>query len=288
MKHGIYYAYWEQEWRADYHYYVEKAARLGFDVLEIAASPLPEYTQGELLALRQAAEAHGVVLTVGHGPSSAQNIASADASVRERTLAFYAQLFRQMEVLGAEFLGGGLYSYWPVNDTSGIDREADWARSVEGMQKMAKLAGDCGITLGMEVLNRFEGYLLNTAEEGVCYVEAVDSPNVKLMLDTFHMNVEEASLGGAIRKAGRHLGHFHTGECDRMVPGTGRMPWREIAEALADINYQGRVVMEPFVRQGGTVGRDVRIWRNLVDDSSEQTLDKLAREALWFQRHMFG
>jgi len=77
------------------------------------------------------------------------------------------------------------------------------------------------------------------------------------------MNIEEDSIGGAIRQAGSLLGHFHTGECNRRCPGKGRTPWREIAEALKDIHYQGAAVMEPFVRMGGQVGSDIKIWRDI-------------------------
>ena len=87
------------------------------------------------------------------------------------------------------------------------------------MQRLADLASDHGITLGMEALNRFEGYLINTAQECIDYVRAVDRPNVKVMLDTFHMNIEEDSLTDAIRRSGKLLGHFHVGEANRRCPG---------------------------------------------------------------------
>ncbi len=102
------------------------------------------------------------------------------------------------------------------------------------------------------------------------------------------MNIEEQSIGNAIRTAGSLLGHFHTGECNRMVPGKGRTPWREIHDALEDIHYNGTVVMEPFVIPGGTVGKDIKIWRNMVEDTSEEALDRDIEEALRFQRYMLG
>ena len=150
------------------------------------------------------------------------------------------------------------------------------------------MAADHGITLCMEVLNRFEGYLLNTAQEGCRYVDQVGRGNVKLMLDTFHMNIEEDSIGGAIRMAGKRLGHFHTGECNRRVPGAGRMPWYEIGCALRDIGYDGTVVMEPFVRRGGQIGTDIRIWRDLPESESLTTLDAGAAQALAFSRFVLG
>lgn len=73
-----------------------------------------------------------------------------------------------------------------------------------------------------------------------------------------------------------------------MVPGQGHMPWREIGDALRDIQYNGAVVMEPFVMPGGQVGRDIRVWRKLRDDISEEALDQDAKAALVFQRYMLG
>lgn len=154
------------------------------------------------------------------------------------------------------------------------------------MQTLAPIAKQYGIDLGMEVLNRFENHILNTAEEGVSFVTEVGQDNVKVMLDTFHMNIEETSIADAIRTAGSLLGHLHTGECNRMVPGKGRTPWREIGEALRDIQYDGAVVMEPFVAMGGQVGRDIHIWHDLSRGATESQLDKDAQDAVTFQRYM--
>lgn len=125
----------------------------------------------------------------------------------------------------------------------------------------------------LEVLNRFEGYLLNTAAEGVAFVREVDVPAVKVMLDTFHMNIEEDDIGGADPlREGRARAFSHR-ECNRRVPGKGRTPWHEIACALRDIDYRGSVVMEPFVRMGGTVGSDIKIWRDISCGADEARLD---------------
>ena len=149
---------------------------------------------------------------------------------------------------------------------------------------MIRTAEDHGITYCLEVVNRFEQFLLNTAAEGVAYVEAVGSPNLKLLLDAFHMNIEEDSIGGAIVTAGDKLGHFHIGETNRKTPGKGHMPWDEIGQALKKINYQGRVVMEPFVNMGGEVGRDIKVWRDLGNGADEARLDQDAKDALAFIR----
>lgn len=160
------------------------------------------------------------------------------------------------------------------------------SRGMEGIREMSFLAEDYGVDLCMEVLNRYENHILNTAQEGVAFVKQIGRPNVKVMLDTFHMNIEEDSIGEAIRTAGPWLGHFHIGECNRKVPGKGRLPWREIGEALRDINYSGCVVMEPFVRMSGTIGSEVKVWRDLSDNADEGKLDQDAYNALMFCRYV--
>ena len=287
MKYGIYYAYWEQEWAADYIPYIEKVAKLGFDFLEIACTPINGYTKQQLLDIRQAAKDNGIFLTAGHGPSASQNLASADPTVVKSAKAFFTELLQRLELLDIHTIGGGIYSYWPVDYSKPIYKPGDWARSVANVREMGKVAADCGVDYCLEVLNRFEGYLLNTAEEGAAFVREVDVPAVKLMLDTFHMNIEEDSMGGAIRAARGLLGHFHTGECNRRVPGKGRIPWHEIGEALRDIGYDGTVCMEPFVRTGGTVGSDIKVWRDVSRGASIEQLDKDAADSVAFERYTF-
>lgn len=287
MKHGIYYAYWEDMWGADYIPYIEKVAKLGFDFLEIGCAPVNDMPVQKLKDLRKCAEDNGVFLTGGYGPSAKYNMASADPAVVKAAKEFYYELFRRFEIMDIHLIGGGVYSYWPVDYTQPIDKEGDWARSVANVREVARHAADSGVNFCLEILNRFEGYLLNTCAEGMKFVEEVGEKNVYVMLDTFHMNIEEDDLAAAVRMAGKKLGHFHTGECNRRVPGKGRTPWREIGEALREIGYDGCCCMEPFVKMGGEVGRDIRIWHNMYEDLSEAKLDKDAADAVRFQRYMF-
>jgi D-psicose/D-tagatose/L-ribulose 3-epimerase len=288
MKYGIYYSYWESEWNGDCLRYIEKIAKLGFDVMEVAAHHVHDYPDTLLREIRDAAKHNGLVLTAGLGPSQDRYLASPDPAVRAAGRRFFEETLTAVAKLDIHLIGGGLYSYWPVDYSKPVDKPGDWARGVEGIRGIADFAADLGIDLCLEVLNRFENHVLNTAAEGVTFVREVGKPNVKVMLDTFHMNIEEDSIGGAIRHAGDLLGHFHIGECNRKVPGQGRMPWREIGEALRDVNYQGSVVMEPFVKAGGTVGRDIRVWRDLSSGANEAQMDTDAAEALRFCRFVMG
>lgn len=289
MKYGIYYAFWERTWGADYDPYIDKMAKLGFDILEISCAGLKDMPEDKIKALKEHADEKGIALTGGYGPKASESLASEDPAVVENGIRFWSETFPVLEKLGITTVGGGLYGYWPADYTKPFDKEADLDRSIKNMKKVADIAADYGITtLGMEVLNRHEGYMINSAKECVAYCEAVDKPNVKVHLDTYHMLLEEDSFTDAILTAGSRLGHVHVGENNRKLPGQGHIiDWNEIGEALRKVNYQGAVVMEPFVIHGGEVGRDIRLWRDLFDDVSEERLDRDAAESVKFIRRVF-
>ena len=286
MKYGIYFAYWEKEWDVDYLPYIKKVKELGFDVLEIALGGLKNITKQQMDALKTEVKNQGIILTAGYGPGPNENLGSDDPAVVENAIAFYTDMLKKLEYLDIHKLGGGIYSYWPVDYSKPIDKEGDWARSVKNVKTVGKIAQDCGVDYCLEVLNRFEGYILNTAQEAVRFVKEVDEPAVKVMLDTFHMNIEEDSFTAAIQQAGDLLGHFHVGECNRRVPGKGRMPWLEIGHALRSIGYDQTVVMEPFVLKGGGVGSDIKIWHDLCRDESR--LDEDAANSVAYLRNVFS
>lgn len=288
MKFGIYYAYWEKEWGGDFIPYIRKVKDLGFDVLEIACGDFHKYPMSYFEELGGAAREQGIELTGGYGPRPEHNISSADPLTVKTAFSFYEDIFPKMQVAGVSSIGGAGYSYWPVDYTKEIDKAGDLKRSIANMRHLADIAQEFDILLYMEVLNRFEGYLLNDTEEGIEYVLSVDRKNVKLMLDTFHMNIEEDSIGDAIVSAGALLGELHVGEPNRRPPQPGRFPWEEVAESLKKIDFDGLVVMEPFVTMGGQVGRDIRIWRDISGGATPEELDDSVAESLKFLRTTFA
>lgn len=285
MKFGIYFAYWEKEWDADYLPYIEKVKSLGFDILEISLGGLKNITKAQMDALRTEAKNQGIILTAGYGPGPNENIASSNPEIAKHAIEFYTDMLKKLEYLDIHTLGGGIYSYWPIDYSKPIDKEGDWKRSVNNLKVVGKIARDCGVDYCLEVLNRFEGYILNTADEAVRFVKEVDEPAVKVMLDTFHMNIEEDNMVEAIQKSKGLLGHFHVGENNRRCPGKGSMPWNDIGYALRSIDYDGPVVMEPFVLKGGQVGSDIKIWHDQIRD--EKQLDKDAKNSVAYLRSMF-
>ena len=287
MKFGIYFAYWEQEWAADYKKYIARVKKLGFDILEVSCAALARMNQAELTELKEEAKAQGVILTAGYGPAASENLASADDGIVKNAIGFYTDILKKLEFLDIHTIGGGIYSYWPVDYSKPIDKQGDWERSVKNVRTVGRIAQDCGVEYCLEVLNRFEGYLLNTCAEAREFVSQVGVPSVKIMLDTFHMNIEEDNIAQAILSAGDQLGHFHVGENNRRLPGKGSLPWYEIGSALRSIHYNKNIVMEPFVKSGGTVGSDIKVWRDLSKGANEAQLDEDAKNSVAFLRYVF-
>ena len=287
MKFGTYFAYWEQEWDVDFLPYISKVKNLGFDVLEIAGAGLVSMNDEELETLRKTAEENDIILTSCIGLPAKYNTASLDEDTRRNGIEYVKALLDAMNKAGSKILGGITYAYWPADYSKPVEKEAERKQSIKSIQELADYADQYGITFSLETVNRFEQYLFNDAKEAVAFVKDVDRKNVNVMLDCFHMNIEEDFMGEAIRETGEYLGHFHIGEANRKVPGKGHMPWAEIGQALRDINYEGYVVMEPFVKPGGGVGKDIKVWRDLSDGAGAEQMDWDIEDSLEFVKEQF-
>lgn len=287
MKFGTYFAYWEQEWTADIIPYFDKVRRLGFDILEISAASLVDRSDGDIAKIKDAAKDNGIAITTCIGLPAEYNLASEDEKIRENGIAYMKRLLSGVHKVGADLLGGIIYAYWPCDYSKPIRKEAARAASIKSMRTLGRIAGDLGIVLAMETVNRFEQFIINDAREAVEFVKDIGLQNCGVMLDTFHMNIEEDNIGEAIVSAGDYLVHFHIGECNRKVPGKGHMPWDEIGEALRRINYTKGVVMEPFVKMGGQVGNDIKVFRDMSGNADAKTMDDDIGESLKFLKSKF-
>jgi D-psicose/D-tagatose/L-ribulose 3-epimerase len=280
-KIGIYYAYWTRNWDADFVPFVTKVKRLGFDILEVNSGTVTRMSNTERDRLKRAAEKAGIELTYCIGLPAKYDIAGPSASVRKAGIAFLKESARMLAYMGNKQLGGIIYSSWPGKLPFGDDKRQWRDRSVRSMKEVIKVVEDCDVFFNVEVVNRFEQFLMNTAAEAVDYARRVGSDHCRVLLDSFHLNIEEDSIRDAIRGTGKQLGHFHLGETNRRAPGRGRMPWPEIFGALREIGYTGAVSMEPFLIPGGEVGRDISVYRDLRDGLD---LDREAARALRFVR----
>lgn len=287
MKFGTLYAYWTKEWTGDYKYFAKKAKDIGFDILEISAGDLITMSDSEIDELKAVSKDLGIEITSNIGPARKYDVAAPDEETRERGVKFLSDIMRKMDKLDSRALVGVMYTYWP-NAFDDLDKEAQWERSVKSVKKMGKVAGELGIDFCLEVVNRFETHILNTAKEGMRYLKDVDCDSVKLLLDTFHMNIEEDNIADAFRLCGDKLGHVHVGEGNRKLPGTGHLPWEEIGKALNEIGFNKGVVMEPFVKMGGKVGEDIKVWRDLSDGANLEKMDADIKTSLEFLRKAFA
>lgn len=286
MKFGTLYAYWTHEWTGDYKYFAKKVKDIGFDIMEISAGDLLTMSDNELAELKALSADLGISISSNIGPPKSKDVASADPQVRAAGIKFLTDIMIAMDKLDSRALVGVMYTYWP-NEFDDLDKQGAWDRGVISVKQLGKVAGDFGIDYCLEVVNRFETNILNTCEEAVQYLKDVDCDSVKMLLDTFHMNIEEDNMADAIRLAGNSLGHMHLGEGNRNLPGQGSLPWNDIGKALRDIGFSKGIVMEPFVTMGGTVGQDIKVWRDISRGADAAQMDANIKESLAFVKKAF-
>lgn len=271
---GIYYAFWCEDWEADFFPFIKKVKDLGYTQLEINGGTIVNMSPEDRKKLKDEADFQGITLSYGIGLTADYDVSSLDENIRLNGVAFMSEMIRAVGSMGGGTIGGTVYSTWPRQLPKG-DKRIDYLnQSLKSMKILSKIAESENVILLCEVLNRFEQFLLNSCEQALEFVKQVNSPSCKILLDTFHMNIEEDSMINAIYEAGDYLGGFHLGENNRKPVGMGTMPWKEIKKALDDIGFNGSLVQEPFIMSGGQVGQDIAVWRDIVKNPN---LDELAR-----------
>lgn len=201
-KFGIFMNFWEKNWDADHAKYIKKAADIGFDILEFQAQPLLEMSDDKIRSLKVLADEVGIELTYSLGLDRAYDVSSLDENVRKGGVRYLQNIIKKMSVGGGTLLSGVSYAGWGTPDNFLGDKRPYWEQSIKSMKEIIKVAEECGVTYCVEAVNRFETCLINTAEEALEYTAEVDSPNIGVLLDTYHMNIEENNIGDAIRLVG--------------------------------------------------------------------------------------
>ncbi len=215
----------------------------------------------DIAAVRQALATHGLACTLSTALPAGVNLI--DEACRAAGVSYLESIIEVAAQVGASLICGPLAA--PVGERRGRGyTQAEWDSCVLGLRAVGAFAAAAGITLALEPLNRFETFIVNTVADGVRLVAEVDSPAVGLLLDTFHMHIEEKSTAAAIRHAGRHLKHFHASENDRGTVGSGQVAWPSVFGALRDINYQGQIVVESFGHTIPELAGATCVWRPLA------------------------
>ncbi len=256
-----------------------KVKEMGFDWIEVPLEGLDDldHKRGAEMIKEYGL---GVSACAAMGPD--RDLIHSDKAIRDNGMAYLKGAIQATHDLGGTNLVGPLYSAvgrtW---QSTPQERERDTDTLVENLSELANYAADFEVILCVEPLNRFETSFINLVEQAIPIIDRVDHPNCQMMLDTFHMNIEEKSLGDAIRAVGPRLRHVHACENDRGAPGTGNIPWDEVAKALNDINYDGPVVIESFTAKVKSIARAAAIWRTLAPSQ-----DALAEDGLKFLRQL--
>ena len=277
MKFGIHAGLWMAEWTDDPVPLFAKASRIGFDGVEISLLGVgPE----KAARLRAAAADHGLELTCSTGLSPDADPSSADPGVQQRAIETLSRAIEVTAEMGSSSLAGVVAAAWGVFDPAHKAERA--RRSAATLHALQDTLAQHGVTLGIEAVNRFETDLTSTAAEACAIARESAAANIGVLLDSFHMNIEEKHPPSAIRAAGKTLVHYHVSDNDRGVPGSGRYDFAADAKALRDIGYDGWIVAEMFVRAGWPSSRDLNIWRDIEPDA-----DRAAAEALAYMRQVF-
>ncbi|KAE8763867.1 sugar phosphate isomerase/epimerase family protein [Georgenia thermotolerans] len=279
MRFGIHSMVWVGDWSPEHaRRAISASAEAGYDLIELAAID-PGSFDVEMTA-KLLAE-YGIQASASLGLDAATDVSSEDRDVVAAGRRRLREALALVRDTGGTMLCGVIYCALRKFEAPATERGV--ANSQETIAALADEAAASGIRIGLECCNRYETNILNTAEQALAYIAALDRPNVVAHLDTYHMNIEEPDLREPVLRAAAagRLGYVHVGESHRGAPGTGTVPWEEFFGALRECGYDGTVTFESFSSEvvHPSFSNTLAIWRNLWSDN-----DKLARDALAFMR----
>jgi D-psicose/D-tagatose/L-ribulose 3-epimerase len=232
----------------------------GFDGFEI---PIFEPAKIRAKAIRDALRANDLECTVCAILPQGLNPISDDAEVRSKTKQHLLDCIAVTAELGSKLMGGPAYA--PIGYLPGRRRSNDeWQRATDLFTELGEALSAHDVTLALEPLNRFETFFLNTAADTVSLCQNIDHPRIGVLLDTFHMNIEEKDIASAFRATGKFLKHIHACENDRGIPGTGHVDFLGIARYLHEIEYSGWITIESFGYTHKELAAAAAIWRDLA------------------------
>jgi len=260
---------------ADLRELAPKVKAMGFDWFEIPLESIGDLDPQEGAAILRD---HGLGVSACAAMGPDRDLIHPDGAIRDNGMNYIRQAVDVLHTLGGQNLVGPIYSsVGRVWQATPDERARDVDLLVQNLTPLSAYAADHGCVLCIEPLNRFETSFINLASQAIEVVDRVQSPGCKIMLDTFHMNIEEKSPANAIRQTGSRLAHVHTCESDRGAPGTGNVNWDQVSVALHEIGYTGPVVIESFTSKVKSIARAAAIWR-----SFENSQDELAQNGVTF------
>ncbi len=255
-----------------------RTAAFGYDVIEVCIEN-PSLLTAE--ALNAAAAENGVQVGICGAFGPDRDLSHEDPERRRAGIDYVKLCVDLAAAVGSPHVAGPMYSATGKTRMLSPEGRAEqrlWA--AESIRNVADYAGERGIRLAIEPLNRFETDLVNTTEQALELCELTGRANVGLLIDTFHMNIEEKSVGDAVRLAADRVFHVQVSENDRGTPGSGHVPWKEFFASLTDIDYTGQIVVESFLPTVAEIARAVSLWRPVAE-----SMDVLAADSIQFLKH---
>ncbi len=272
---------WTSPFSSDQVKVLENIAALGFKAVEL---PVEDPSLIDAAALVPVLRDLGLKPHVCGVFGPGRDISSPDAAERARTRGYLAECFAMAETLGTGFVFGPMYSQvGKARQLSEDERKREWDLAVSELRTVCMDAASRGLSIALEPINRFETDMVNSVSDALRMIRDIDHPSAKIMIDSFHMTIEESDIGAAIRAAGKDLIHVQVSENHRGVTGTGLTPWTEFRNALRDIDYQGSVVIESFTPENRDLAAAVCIWKRFT-----ATQDEFASRGLAFLQQLFS
>jgi D-psicose/D-tagatose/L-ribulose 3-epimerase len=268
---GLHTFLWKKEFLGEEDYIFEEAKAWGADGVEISTH---FFEQIDPKSLRKYREKSGLQLTLCTSLPQGLSLTTEDEACWQDSITYLQKAIQFCQDCGITQLSGPFPH--PVGYLSGQPpQEREKVRMYRAFQEVANSLVKTEIQLAIEPLNRFQGYALNTVEQGLELLAAVDCPQLGLLLDLFHMNIEEKDVLQAFRQAGDNCFHIHACAKDRGTPGSDSFAWANWFEVLQEINYQGWVTIESFNFEDRELASGARLWRSLAPSSADIAQDGL-------------
>jgi D-psicose/D-tagatose/L-ribulose 3-epimerase len=259
---------------------IPRLAQIGFSAVEL---PLEDPALVDARRVRQLAGDHGLKVSVCGAFGPGRDLTNASARIRESTHDYIRTCLDFAAEVGAPMFCGPLYAeVGKRRQLPEAERRAEWQLAVAGIRTACEAAAERNLRIAIEPLNRFETDLVHTAANAVRMARDVDHPAAGVMIDTFHMTIEEDNLERAVLTAGSHLLHVQVSENQRGIPGTGLTDWAALVRGLRAVNYRGLVVIESFTPDNRDLAGAVCIWNRRAPDQ-----DTFAHEGLRFLQQQF-
>jgi D-psicose/D-tagatose/L-ribulose 3-epimerase len=271
MKLGIHAYAWCSEWSNDTLDLIDRVKSLGLDFIEL---PLMALESFDTKAVTKRLQEVGIEACTSTVLLNDTDITSDDPEIRRKGVEYLKACVKATSEIGATNFSGVIYSKH-VKSLNHRPTEKDWNYSAEALREVGEYAATLNVNVGIEPVNRYETYLINTGAQALKLKEMIGLDNIKVHLDTYHMNIEEKDFCTATVNAGDDLIHFHLCENDRGIPGTGTVDWDGVFKGLSEINYKGYAALESFV--DATDKMNTWVWRQLAPDG-----DTLVREGITF------